>query len=315
MKLFRRDLLKSSIKLKDLDTLLVVARKKSFLEAAKELHIAQSTVSMRIAAIEKSFGVRIFRRTLYGVAITEEGAALLKAVESIFSTLSDVQKTMAGAAAAVEHISIATCHTCGLYILPPLVKKFEERHAFKPSMSVADVNRAMARLRNREVDFACVGPGSLTEEYQEYVKRCEHVKLGQDELVVVAPPKNALTGEKSVEIKDLLTQPFLTPLRHADLYREVEKLLQQKGYSFSNFNVVSELESSETIITAVEKGIGISIVSSIPAREAEKEGRVKTLKVLGINDVRNFYLLRNKGEIEKKAAKTFWDFVVSNKKE
>lgn len=315
MKLFKRDILKSGVKFKDLDTFLVVARNKNFLAAAKELGIAQSTVSMRIAAIEKNFGVRVFKRTLYGVTLTEEGAAVLKAVESIFSVLRDTQKAIATMGQpAQEQFSIASCHTCGLYIIPPLAKKFEERYGIKPSVSIADMNMALTKLRNKEVDFACIGPGGIIEQ-TEYVQKCERVEIGQDELVVVVPPNNELVGEKSVDIKNILTRPFLAPMRHTDLYREVERLLQQIGYSYSNLNVISELDSPETILMAVGKGIGISIVSSIPAREAEKEGRVKMLKLLGVNDLRNFYLLQNKGGSKKKATKTFWNFAVSEKKE
>ncbi|MBP0661499.1 LysR family transcriptional regulator, partial [Mycobacterium tuberculosis] len=49
-----------------------------FRDAARELGIAPSAVSHAISTLEQNLGVRLLARTTRSVAVTEEGALLLK---------------------------------------------------------------------------------------------------------------------------------------------------------------------------------------------------------------------------------------------
>lgn len=54
-------------------TFLAIADTGSFVEAAKRVHVTQSTVSMRIKALEEQLGVRLFERNKSGAALTVAG--------------------------------------------------------------------------------------------------------------------------------------------------------------------------------------------------------------------------------------------------
>ncbi len=53
---------------------LKIAKTGSFSEAAKELFVAQSTLSLSIKTLEQELNIRIFERSGNGVSLTEEGA-------------------------------------------------------------------------------------------------------------------------------------------------------------------------------------------------------------------------------------------------
>ena len=62
---------------------LSIANTGSFNEAAKQLFIAQSTLSLSIKTLEQELGIRIFERSGNGVYLTEEGAEFVRYASQI----------------------------------------------------------------------------------------------------------------------------------------------------------------------------------------------------------------------------------------
>jgi len=69
-----------------------VARERSFSRAAKNLHISQPAMSVRIKTLETELGERLFDRARKGVQLTEAGAVLYESAEKIFT---DVEGALA----------------------------------------------------------------------------------------------------------------------------------------------------------------------------------------------------------------------------
>lgn len=65
-----------------------VVEKKSFSEAAANLHITQLAVSLQIKSLEEYFNTRLLNRTRSGVKLTEPGGVLFKYAKQ-FSKLDD----------------------------------------------------------------------------------------------------------------------------------------------------------------------------------------------------------------------------------
>src|ERR1700684_2409339 len=64
------------------------ARRGSFVEAAANLNVTHWAVGKQIRLLEDWFGVPLFERRARGVALTDEGAALLNDVNSAFERLT-----------------------------------------------------------------------------------------------------------------------------------------------------------------------------------------------------------------------------------
>src|SRR5580658_11101009 len=60
----------------------------SFVAAATDLHVTHWAVGKQIRLLEDWFGVPLFERRARGVALTDEGAALLNDVNSAFERLT-----------------------------------------------------------------------------------------------------------------------------------------------------------------------------------------------------------------------------------
>jgi len=63
------------------------ARHLNFTRAAIELHVSQGAVSHQVAALEERLGTPLFRRLPRGLALTDEGHALVPAVADAFDRI------------------------------------------------------------------------------------------------------------------------------------------------------------------------------------------------------------------------------------
>lgn len=80
--------------LKDMALFVEVAHARSFTGAAAMMGVPTSTVSRRIAGLEKSLGVRLLNRTTRQVVLTEVGESYLEACRQIIEQATSVNRSM-----------------------------------------------------------------------------------------------------------------------------------------------------------------------------------------------------------------------------
>ncbi|HEY9050605.1 MAG TPA: LysR family transcriptional regulator, partial [Gammaproteobacteria bacterium] len=67
-------------------TFLTIAAHGSFLEAARQLHLTQSTVSARIQRLEEELDARLFIRNRSGASLTQSGRRFLEHAKRLVLT-------------------------------------------------------------------------------------------------------------------------------------------------------------------------------------------------------------------------------------
>jgi DNA-binding transcriptional LysR family regulator len=72
-------------------TFLAIAAHGSFLEAAKRLHVTQSTVSARIQNLESELGARLFVRNRAGASLTSAGRRFMQHAKSLILTVEQAR--------------------------------------------------------------------------------------------------------------------------------------------------------------------------------------------------------------------------------
>ena len=77
-----------------LEVFRVVARYGSITAAAQTLRFTQSAVSRQIATLEAELGARVFDRLPRGVALTEEGRALLPHAEAVLDRFATARREL-----------------------------------------------------------------------------------------------------------------------------------------------------------------------------------------------------------------------------
>jgi len=108
------------------------ARRGSFVEAAKDLHVTHWAIGKQIRLLEDWLGVPLFERRTRGVALTDQGADLLTDVSSALSRLTSATGRLRGPAetrrvSGVVRVNVLP--SIALRWLLPRLSKFQESYA------------------------------------------------------------------------------------------------------------------------------------------------------------------------------------------
>ncbi len=100
------------------------ARYLSISKAAEALHISQPSLSSAIQELEREFGVILFRRHHRGVALTKEGAELLKLCGGLLNHADTVKEIMRDLGEKRKNLRLGVPPMIGSLLLPQIYKEF-----------------------------------------------------------------------------------------------------------------------------------------------------------------------------------------------
>lgn len=144
------------MKLHQLRDFIAVARAGSIHRAARELNIAQSSVTKSIRALEKGLGTPLFVRTAHGTTLNSIGERFLARVEVAMNELRRGQEEVGQLVGKVGgRVAIALSGTPAMLFLPPALTAFRKRY---PQIEVRIVEGLLPvmlpGLRDGSLDFA-----------------------------------------------------------------------------------------------------------------------------------------------------------------
>src|ERR1700689_2334711 len=102
-----------------------VAQALSFTRASKTSGIPIATLSRRIAALEKSVGVRLFERSTRRLALTEPGKRYLERCERIVQDAAAAHEVLKEAAERpAGHLRLSVPVEFGITLIAPIIDEF-----------------------------------------------------------------------------------------------------------------------------------------------------------------------------------------------
>ncbi len=292
-----------TIRLDYLDTLISVAKTHSFSQAAKELKTSQGTVSNHIAALEAYFEVELFRRTANGVDLTDEGEIVLEAAEQILQQAHDAKAKISSTKKKLRGIIRISASTVpGEHIIPGLIAEFQRKQPeIKFKVKAEDSLSSLESLQAGNVDFAAVGT------IRGYEDKLDFLEIGEEQLVLIVARNHELSSRKTVNLIEMLNYPFIIRGETSGTRKEIEILLNNNSIPTSAIKDTLELGSTESVITAVSEGRGVSIISSIAAKKAQAAGLITAIGICEAENSRKLYMARTKKALLK-PSEVFWDF-------
>ncbi len=129
----------------------VSARHLSFTRAAEELSVTQTAVSMQVKNLEQRLGVALFRRLPRGLALTDEGLALLPVVAQSFGRIADVLAQFDDGRRR-EVLTVGVVGTFAVGWLMPRLREFQQQHPFVDLRLLTNNNRV--DLAGEGLDYA-----------------------------------------------------------------------------------------------------------------------------------------------------------------
>jgi DNA-binding transcriptional LysR family regulator len=132
---------------------LAVLEEGSLSAAARRLGLTQPTVRARVAALEQALGVRLFTRSVHGLAPTEQARALGASARAM-ANASDafVRAACDGLGEAAGTVRISVSEFVGVEVLPAMLARLYAQH---PRITIElELSNDSADLLGQEVDIA-----------------------------------------------------------------------------------------------------------------------------------------------------------------
>jgi DNA-binding transcriptional LysR family regulator len=132
---------------------LAIARRRSLSAAGRALHVQQSTVGRRLAALEGTLGARLFDRTPDGYLLTQAGDALMGHAERMEDEALSAERALLGREGRIAGVVRLTApQAFGNGFVTPLLARLHDQQPEIVVELVAD--NANLSLTKREADLA-----------------------------------------------------------------------------------------------------------------------------------------------------------------
>lgn len=261
-----------------------VAERGSFSAAALALHMTQPAVTMQVQALEERYGTKLFNRSTKKLELTEAGYFLLPRARKAVELLRDTDAAMVRFATELQgRLQFAASLTIGEYILPRLLGSFLRRHpGLSVNMKVMNTAEIIDAIQHQGLDFGLIEapyelPGLWTEAVMD------------DELMLVAPADHPFTKQESVTLKEAIAQPFVLREKGSGTRQVMEDELRRHQVEEAQITVVSEFGSTAAVKSAVEAGLGLSVLSLWTIKHELALGLLKTVRIQDVTFKRQFY--------------------------
>ena len=199
-----------------LKTFLSLVETKSFSRTAKNMVLAQSTVSKRISELENEVGQELFIRDRTGTKLTMAGKSLLEYAEQIVNMEEKAKEQIHRKSKYEGYLEIGTVYAYFEVYLNKILQTFMEKHPeISIKISLGHTGHIISNVRRALLDVVFV---HHPFEHPEYV--CQLIE--EDDVILVTDSKNK-TYHKGIshrEIKHLplISSNFLYETTHSWLF-------------------------------------------------------------------------------------------------
>ena len=250
---------------KKLEALVVSVELGSFTRAAEQLGYTQSGLTHMMNSLEKDIGFTVLVRGRSGVQLTPAG-------QRIFPL---VQECLAGSAALEREISLINSHkedsvrvaayeSIARHWLPEVIQQFRREHPdVTVDIQMGSVDEVYRWVLEDRVDMCFASR-------QDY-NTLDWTPLRDDELLAILPPDYP-DGDNAFPIEFFNGQEFLMPSMGFD--KDILRVLNEHGVAPL---IRTTQVSDSAVISMVEHGLGVSVLSRLVLRGRQNSVRALPL--------------------------------------
>ena len=241
------------MELQQLRYFVAVADTGKFTAAARDLHVAQPSISKQVRKLEDELGAALLERRRTGVALTDAGAILLPWAKRMLADLDGARSEVAGLATLERgRLSVGATPSLSTVLLPRVLAAF---HAEHPGITLSVVEAGSRDLVDRlaagELDLALVILPVRREEL------FETTPLIREELVLAVAKSHPLARRKTVRVGDLRGVPLVMFRDGYDLRSATITACERAG-----FHPTFAVEGAEMdgVLRMAAAGVGVAVV-------------------------------------------------------
>ncbi|MFN4281885.1 MAG: LysR family transcriptional regulator [Alphaproteobacteria bacterium] len=230
----------------------VVGRHQHVTRAAEELGLSQPALSRALARFEADLGVPMLERAGRSVRLTRYGQAFLRRVEKAHAEIDEGRRELADLADAKRGvIELGFFRTLGAAYIPQFVRRFTALHPDVRLRFTQNNSAALAaQLQAGELDLIfTTAPLDATA--------VSWVHVADQDMVLIAPQDHRLAKRKSVALRELAGEPFVSFKRGHAFRQFTDDLCAAAGFAPA---ISFEGDDSSSVPGFVAAGFGVAIV-------------------------------------------------------
>ncbi len=233
------------------------ARCGSFTRAAHNLYVSQPGLSKQIALVEKEVGVPLFVRANRSVKLTPAGEYLYDQLRDILAATDYVlERTRAIGTGMTGKLSVGYLEGHNLPLqLESLSAQFPELDLYAEKNSFSNLRTGLLTGRYDMI---------ITLSFEaDTLPNIEHRTLRAMSGAIAINRKHPKAQIAGLSLKDLRDEPFVT-ISEVESPGGLALLIKQCEACQFTPNIVRQFSSHESLMLAVETGLGVSIMENYP---------------------------------------------------
>lgn len=261
---------------KALKYFIAVASYKSFTLAAAHLRMTQPAVTRQIQAIEREFGVRLFRRQGRQMLLSEAGEVLLEQARDIIERIDSAGKLVKESATEpTGRIAIGAPTATGELYLPAIISNYRKKY---PRVFIHVVTGYTGDL----AEMLAIGKLDLALIFGTPTHGDLELQLLVDvEMGLIAPAssvmrKDPTKGRTEITLAEAATLPLIFPSRAQTLRTSVEQACRQIN---AEPNIVMESDSLGISKALVKAGVGFMFLGANGVIQEVERGELRYLRI------------------------------------
>lgn len=284
-----------------------VAKCGSISKTSNILYISQPAISKSIKKLEEELNVQLFRRGLNGVELTDKGERLLYFVEKSFNNLIIAERDMIETENLQRgKLSIGMPSNIGSFFLFNKIIEFHKRFPnIEITIITGSTSKLLGLLNSYNVDFVIDTSPIKINDNNVIIKELKEVNY----CFVVHKNTKIFDYTKITTIKDLEKYPLILPIPGTANRNDLENLLIESNVNIDN---VINIHTSEMIISAVKRDLGIGYVIYDLVEKEVNDGELAVLNIKEQLPTVMINLLYDKSYLTPSSKRFIKDYIDSN---
>jgi DNA-binding transcriptional LysR family regulator len=267
--------------------------------AAEELALTQPAVSRTIQRLEQEAGLPLFERQGRRIALTTAGQVVQTYARRMMALERELEESLAMLRdLETGEVIISASKTTGVYLLPPIVARFRERHPhIALHLTILNSRQVVEQVVSWRADIGLI-EGDRSALPAELVVEV----VARDELVLIMAPGHRWSGLSEVTPVMLAESELLLREQGSGTREVIERAFWRQGVQLVPLLTVPE---NETIKQLVMRGVGAAILPALVVQREVEAGDVRRVPITGLDLHRELSLVWRADKQLSRAARAF----------